>query len=61
MNKYLKSAKKANFYKQKFAELLPEVYKRKLHLKKNYKSIYEFAKDLAGMNEEEVRKAMKNN
>ena len=41
--------------RRKFAGLLPEVFKRKLYLKKGFHSIYEFAAKLAGMSEEQVR------
>lgn len=46
---------KARFWRQKFAGLLPEVYRRKLFFQKGFGSIYEFAAKLAGMNEEQVR------
>lgn len=43
----------ARLARQKFAGLLPEVFKRKLY-KKNCSSIYEFAAKLAGMSREQV-------
>jgi len=45
----------ARHWKQKFAGLLPEVYKRRLYKKKHFESIYEFAAKLAGMSHEQVR------
>lgn len=45
-------------WRQKFAGLLPEVYRRKLHEKKGFSSIFEFAKKLAGMSEEQVRRVL---
>lgn len=48
----------ARTWRQKFAGLLPEVYRRKLYEKKNFASIFEFAKKLAGMSEEQVRRVL---
>lgn len=45
----------ALLWRQKFIGLLPEVYKRGLYKKKNFGSIFEFAKKLAGVSEEQVR------
>ena len=45
----------ARFWRQKFAGVLPEVFRRKLFLKRRCGSIFEFAKKLAGMSEEQVR------
>ena len=42
-------------WRQKFIGLLPEVFKRKLFEKKGFSSIFEFAKKLAGLSEEQVR------
>lgn len=42
-------------YRNKFAGLLPEVYRRRLYKKKGFGSIFEFAAKLAGMSEEQVR------
>ncbi|MDP2642223.1 MAG: hypothetical protein Q8P62_00060 [Candidatus Peregrinibacteria bacterium] len=46
---------RTRIWRQRFAGLLPEVFKRKLYEKKGFCSIFEFAKKLAGMNEEQVR------
>lgn len=48
----------ARLWRQKFAGLLPEVFKRKLYVKKGYGSIFEFAAKLAGMSEEHVRRVL---
>ena len=45
---------RARLWRQKFAGLLPEVFKRELHKKKGFGSIYEFAAKLAGMSEKQV-------
>jgi len=45
----------ARIWRQRFAGLLPEVFKRKLYEKKGFISIFEFSKKLAGMSEEQVR------
>lgn len=42
-------------WRQKFAGLLPEVHRRRLYEKKGFASIFEFAKKLCGMSEEQVR------
>jgi hypothetical protein len=42
-------------WRQKFAGLLPEVFKRRLYEKKGFSSIFEFAAKLAGMSQEQVR------
>jgi len=47
--------KNARYWKQKFAGLLPEVYKRRLYEKKGYGSVFEFAAKFAGMSNEQVR------
>lgn len=44
----------AKVWRQKFAGLLPEVYRRHLYKKKGFGSIFEFAAKLAGMSEEQV-------
>lgn len=49
---------RAKFWRQKFIGLLPEVYKRKLHEKKQFLSIFEFAAKLAGVSEEQVRRVL---
>jgi len=46
---------RARIWRQRFAGLLPEVFKRGLYEKKGFFSIFEFAKKLAGMSEEQVR------
>jgi len=46
---------RARIWRQRFAGLLPEVFKRKLYEKKGFYSIFEFAKKLAGMSEEQTR------
>lgn len=46
---------RARLWRQKFAGLLPEVYKRKLFEKKGYGSIFEFAAKLAGISQDQVR------
>jgi hypothetical protein len=48
----------ARFWRQKFAGLLPEVNKRRLYEKKGFKSIFVFAKILAGLSEEQVRRVL---
>ena len=45
----------AKKWRYKFMGLLPEVYRRKLYEKKDFASIFEFAKKLAGLSEEQVR------
>lgn len=45
-------------YRNKFAGLLPEVYRRRLYKKKGFGSIFEFAAKLAGMSEEQVRRVL---
>ncbi|MEK7673413.1 MAG: HNH endonuclease [Patescibacteria group bacterium] len=46
---------RALMWRAKFTGLLPEVFKRKLYVKKGFDSIFEFAKKLAGLSEEQVR------
>lgn len=48
----------AKTWLRKFAGLLPEVYKRSLHLRRNCGSIQEFAKKLSGMNERTTDKIL---
>lgn len=48
----------ARLWMRKFTGLLPEVARRELYKKKGFHSIYEFAKKLAGMNEETVSKIL---
>ncbi len=45
-------------WRDKFIGLLPEVKKRELYLKKGFPSIFVFAKILAGISEEQVRRAV---
>ncbi len=45
----------ALYWRQKFIGLLPEVNRRMLYEKKGFGSIFEFAKKLAGLSEEQVR------
>jgi hypothetical protein len=42
-------------WRRKFMGLLPEVFRRRLFEKKGFDSIFEFAKKLAGLSEEQVR------
>ena len=49
---------RARLWRQKFAGLLPEVAKRRLHEQKGFSSIYEFAAKLAGMSEEQARRVL---
>lgn len=49
---------RARMWRQKFAGLLPEVFKRELYKKKGFGSIYEFAAKLAGMTERQVDTAL---
>jgi hypothetical protein len=46
------------YWRKKFIGLLPEVNRRRLYLKKGCSSIFEFAKKLAGLSEEQVRMAL---
>lgn len=48
----------ARKWRQKFIGLLPEIDKRRLHEKKGFGSIFEFAKKLAGLSEEQVSLAL---
>lgn len=45
-------------WRQKFCGLLPEVNRRRLYEKKGFGSIFEFAKKLAGLSEEQVRRVL---
>ncbi len=53
-----KYGEQARIWRQKFAGLLPEVNKRRLYERKGFESIFVFAKKLAGMSEEQVRRAL---
>ncbi|MFA6305431.1 MAG: HNH endonuclease signature motif containing protein [Candidatus Gracilibacteria bacterium] len=46
---------RTRIWRQRFAGLLPEVFKRKLYEKKGFCSIFEFSKKLAGLSEEQTR------
>ncbi|MFA6917604.1 MAG: hypothetical protein WC285_02080 [Candidatus Gracilibacteria bacterium] len=46
---------RTRFWRQKFTGLIPEVFRRRLYEKKGFSSIFEFAKKLAGLSEEQVR------
>ncbi len=46
---------RARLWRQKFAGLLPEVFRRRLFERHGFGSIFEFAAKLAGMSEEQVR------
>lgn len=48
----------ALYYRRKFIGLLPEVNRRELYLKKGFSSIFEFAFKLAGLSEEQVKRAI---
>jgi hypothetical protein len=48
----------ARHWRQKFAGLLPEVYKRRLYEQKGFSSIFEFAAKLSGMSNEQVRRVL---
>lgn len=50
-----KYGKNALLWRQKFIGLLPEVNRRKLYIDKGFSSVFEFAKKLAGISEEQVR------
>ncbi len=44
-------------WRRKFIGILPEIYKRRIY-EKNYESIFVFAKKLAGLSEEQVRRTL---
>ncbi len=50
--------KKALEYRHKVIGLLPEVARRKLYLQRGCSSIYEYAKKVAGLSEEQVSRAL---
>ena len=50
-----KYGEQARRWKQKFAGLLPEVFRRRLFERKGFGSIFEFAAKLAGMSPDQVR------
>jgi len=45
-------------WRRRFTGLLPEVNRRKLYEKKGFASIFEFAKKLCGLSEEQVRRVL---
>ncbi|MFH0838458.1 MAG: hypothetical protein V1880_04310 [Patescibacteria group bacterium] len=45
-------------WRRKFTGLLPEVNRRRLYKKKGFHSIFEFAKRLCGLSEEQVRRVL---
>jgi len=53
-----KYGENAKFWRQKFAGLLPEVFRRSLYEKKGFPSIFVFAAKLAGLSHEQVRLAL---
>lgn len=48
----------AKYWRQRFIGLLPEANRRYLYEKKGFSSIFEFAYKLAGLSEEQVRRAL---
>jgi hypothetical protein len=48
----------ARTWRNKFLGLLPEVYRRRLHEKKGFGTIYEFAAKLAGVSKEQVHRVL---
>jgi len=50
--------KNALHWRRKFIGLLPEVNRRRLYEKKGFASIFEFAKKLCGLSEEQVRRVL---
>lgn len=53
-----KFGKRALVWRRKFIGLLPEVNRRRLYERRGCQSIFEFAKKLAGLSEEQVRRAL---
>ncbi len=53
-----KFGENALHWRRKFTGLLPEVNRRKLYKKKNFSSIFEFAKKLCGLSEDQVRRVL---
>lgn len=53
-----KYGESALHWRRKFTGLLPEVNRRRLHEKKGFSSIFEFAKKLCGLSEEQVRRVL---
>lgn len=48
----------ALLWRRKFIGLLPEIERRRIYEKKGYESIFVFAKKLAGLSEDQVRRAL---
>lgn len=53
-----KYGENALHWRRKFIGLLPEVNRRRLYEKKGFRSIFEFAKKLCGLSEEQVRRVL---
>lgn len=53
-----KYGENALHWRRKFIGLLPEVNRRRLYEKKGFSSIFEFAKKLCGLSEEQVRRVL---
>ncbi len=53
-----KFGKRALLWRRKFTGLLPEVNRRRLYEKRGCRSIFEFAAKLAGLSEDQVRRAL---
>lgn len=53
-----KYGENALIWRRKFTGLLPEVNRRRLYKKKGFGSIFEFAKKLCGLSEEQVRRVL---
>jgi hypothetical protein len=57
--------KKARYYganalewRRKFIGLLPEIYKRKIYIKRGFSSVFEFAAKMGGVSHEQVRRTL---
>ena len=53
-----KYGENALHWRRKFIGLLPEVNRRRLYEKKGFGSVFEFAKKLCGLSEEQVRRVL---
>jgi len=53
-----KYGESALIWRRKFTGLLPEVNRRRLYKKKGFSSVFEFAKKLCGLSEEQVRRVL---
>ncbi len=49
---------KALLYRQKCIGLLPEIYRRKIHERQGFQSIFEFAAKYAGISQEQVKRVL---